>query len=35
MRGEHVNGARTLYAVLLVTIALVLAYVIVVGLAGR
>ncbi|MBB2741477.1 UNVERIFIED_ORG: hypothetical protein FHR35_001297 [Microbispora rosea subsp. rosea] len=29
------NGARTLYAVLLVTIALVLAYVIVVGLAGR
>lgn len=35
MRGGDVNGARTLYAVLLVTIALVLAYVIVVGLAGR
>ena len=29
------NGARTLYAVLLVTIAVVLAYVIIVGLAGR
>lgn len=29
------NGARTLYAVLLVTVTLVLAYVIVVGLAGR
>ena len=29
------NGARTLYVVLLVMIALVLAYVIVVGLAGR
>ncbi len=35
MRGGGVNGARTLYAVLLVTVVLVLAYVIVVGLAGR
>ncbi len=35
MRGGGVNGARTLYAVLLVTVVLVLAYAIVVGLAGR